>query len=165
MHHWSLKHLIHAESIRRPGAEPPAPLHRLCFHWSLRVCARSGSTRHFVGQQFAFGEEKQQRYDWNIKIKEKLPLNKNDSQTACFYVQVIPNEQITAGQRLKHAWFRLIKALLTSPTSYTRTCPSESPTAISLPEGAHLTLLRAGLPSTVTLAVGTLTVKSNSNNH
>lgn len=43
----------------------------------------------------------------------------------------------------------------TSPTSYMTICPSESPTAISLPEWVHLTRLRAGLPSTEILAVGT----------
>lgn len=45
----------------------------------------------------------------------------------------------------------------TSPTSYITICPSESPTAISLPECVHLTRFRAGLPSTVMLAVGTWT--------
>lgn len=43
----------------------------------------------------------------------------------------------------------------TSPTSYITICPSESPTAISLPEWVHLTRLSAGLPSTEMLAVGT----------
>lgn len=45
----------------------------------------------------------------------------------------------------------------TSPTSYITICPSESPTAISLPECVHLTRFRAGLPSTAMLAVGTCT--------
>lgn len=50
---WSLKHRVHGVWFRQPGAELPAPQHRLCSRWSPPACGQNGSTRRFVELRFA----------------------------------------------------------------------------------------------------------------